>query len=73
MDDSAIQEIIELYDEKTNLNEKKPTCKMRNFYILLSLLLITTALSIAVITDCYLIKNQERENLHYHLPSQIRN
>ena len=42
MDDSAIQEIIELYDEKTNLNEKKATCKMRSFYILLSLLLITT-------------------------------
>ena len=73
MDDSAIQEIIELYDEKTNLNEKKATCKMRNFYILLSLLLITTALSMSVITYCYLIKNQERKNLHYHLTSQITN
>ena len=40
MDDSAIicNEIIESYDEDiktiaTNLNEKKATCKTRNFYI----------------------------------------
>ena len=43
MDDSAIvcDEIIESYEEETNFNEKKATCKTKNFYILLSFLLIT--------------------------------
>ena len=40
-------EIIESYDE-TNFNEKKATCKMQNFCILLVFLLITIALLIAV-------------------------
>ena len=47
MDDSAVtcDEIIEPNDEETktiltNVNEKKATCKMQNFYILLVLLLI---------------------------------
>ena len=42
MDDSVIMrdEVIESYDEETktiptNFNEKKATCKMQNFYILL--------------------------------------
>ena len=41
-------EIIESYDEETNFNEKKATCKMQNFCILLVFLLITIALLIAV-------------------------
>ena len=48
MDDSAItcDEIIESYDKETktiptNFNEKKATCKKKNFYILLAFLLIT--------------------------------
>ena len=51
MDDSAIvcDEVIESYDEETktistNFNEKKATCKMQNFYILLVFLIITIAL-----------------------------
>ena len=50
MDDSMItcDEIIESYDEETNFNEKKATCKMQNFCILLVFLLITIALLIAV-------------------------
>ena len=46
MDDSAIMfdEVIEPYDKETSFNEKKATCKMQNFYILLALLLITIAL-----------------------------
>ena len=58
MNDSAItcDEIIESYGEETNFNEKKSTCKMQNFYILLAFLLITIALLIAVSICCYLIK-----------------
>ena len=40
----------------TNFNEKKATCKAHNFYILLSFLLITIALLIAVSIYYYLIK-----------------
>ena len=63
MDDSAItcDEIVESYHEETktisaNFNEKKATCKMQNFYILLAFLLITVALLITVCSYCYLIK-----------------
>ena len=63
MDDSTItcDEIIESYDEErktvsTNFNEKKATCKAQYFYILLTFLLITLALLIAVSISCYLIK-----------------
>ena len=57
MDDSAIMsdEVIYAYD-KTNFNEKKATCKMQNFYILLVFLIITIALLIVVNIYCYLIK-----------------
>ena len=40
----------------TNFKEKKATCKMQIFYILLAFLLITIALLIAVSIYCYLIK-----------------
>ena len=58
MDDSAIMrdEIIESYDEEINFNEKKASCKTRNFYILLAYLLATIALLIVVSIYCYLIK-----------------
>ena len=59
MDDSVIicDEVIESYDQEiktipTNFNEKKATCKMKNFYILLAFLLITKALLIAVSIYC---------------------
>ena len=50
MDDSMItfDEIIESYDEETNFNEKKITCKTQNFYILVAFLLINKALLIDV-------------------------
>ena len=62
MDDSAIvcDEIIESYEEETNFNEKKATCKTKNFYILLSFLLITIGLLITVSIYCYLIKYQAK-------------
>ena len=48
MDDSTINcdERIRSFEEEiknipTNFNEKKPTCKTQNFYILLAFLLIT--------------------------------
>ena len=71
-------EIIELYEEdadveaksndevklcnKTNFNEEKVTCKTRNFYILLSFLLITVALLVVVTIHCCLIKYQTKQN-----------
>ena len=63
MDDSTItcDEVIESFNEEIkiiqiNFNEKKATCKMENFYILLVFLLITIPLLIAVSIYCYLIK-----------------
>ena len=38
----------------TNFSEKKATCKMQNFYILLAFLLIAIALLIVVSIYCYL-------------------
>ena len=63
MDDSVIRcnEIIESFGEETNFNEKKTICKTQNFYILLTFLLITIALLIAVSTYCYLTKHQANE------------
>ena len=40
----------------TNFNEKDVICKTQNLYILLTLLLITIVLFIAVSIYCYLIK-----------------
>ena len=40
----------------TNFNEKKVTFKMQSFYILLAVLVITTALFITIGIYCYLIK-----------------
>ena len=55
MDDSGIicDEIIESYDKEikaiaTNFNEKKETCKVPNFFVLLLFLLVTIALTITV-------------------------
>ena len=63
MDNSAItcDEVIEPYDKETktipaNCNEKKATCKMQNFYILIVFLLIVTGLLISVNIYYYLIK-----------------
>ena len=67
MDDSAIicDEVIDVEaksnDKETktvtvNFNEKKATCKMQNFYILLAFLLITIVLLTAVSIYYYLIK-----------------
>ena len=41
----------------TNFNEKKATCKTRNFYILLVFLLITIAFLIPASIYCYLIQH----------------
>ena len=68
MDDSAItcDEVMDSYDEKINFNEKKAICKPHNFYILLSFLLITITLLIAVSIYCYLIKYQGKHLLSFH-------
>ena len=63
MDDSTVicDEVIKSNDEEiktipTNFNEKNITCKTQSFYILLSFLLITVTLLIAVSIYCYLIR-----------------
>ena len=60
MDDATIvtDEFIQSYHEVTpkNFQEKNVTCKTQNLYILLPVLLITTALLITVNIYCYLIK-----------------
>ena len=76
MDNSAIMcdEVIKSHNEDsevmsydktktipTNFNEKKATCKIQNFYILVVFLLITIALLIAVSIYCYLIKYQAKQ------------
>ena len=63
------EEDIESFDEETktipaNFNEKKPTLKTRNFYILLAVLCITIALLIAASINCYLRKYQQKTKKH---------
>ena len=78
MKDSAItcDEIIVSYQDETktiskNVNEMKATCKTKNFYFLLSFLLITKALLTAVSFYCYLIKYQAKQKhlLPFHVPN----
>ena len=47
----------------TNFNEKNITCRTPNFYILLTFLLITIALSIGVSIYCYLIKYRTKQKI----------
>ena len=56
MNDEIIEESV-----STNFNEKKATCKMQNFYILLAFLLITIALLTAASIYCYLIKYRAKQ------------
>ena len=54
--------VMKSYNEEiktipTNFNEKKATCKTRNFYILLVFLLITIAFLIPASIYCYLIQH----------------
>ena len=72
MDDSVIicDEVIKSYEEdvkakynKANFSEKETTCKMPNFYILFSFLLITIALLIPVGIYYYLMKFQGKKHL----------
>ena len=71
-DDSIItcDEIIETTEiPPTNFNEKKVTCKTKNFYILLAFLSITIALLIAVSIYCCLKKYKAKQKhlLPYHV------
>ena len=59
----------EITDEKeTNFNEKNIICKTQSFYIILTFLLITITLLIAVSIYCYLIKYQTKQKqlLSFH-------
>ena len=55
----------------TNFNEKKATCKMQNFYILLVFLLIATTL-IAVSIYCYLIKYRAKKLPFHYANNELR-
>ena len=63
MNDSAVtcDDVIKSYDEKTNFNGKKATCKTQNFYILLTFLLVTIELLIVVSIYCYLTKYRAKQ------------
>ena len=73
LDDSVIicDEII--YAEEKTLNEKNITCKTQNFYILLTFLLITIVLLIAVSIYRYLIKYQAKQKQKHLLTFQVTN
>ena len=84
IDDSVItcNDVIESYDEETkttptSFNEKKETCKMQNFYILLAFLLITIALlklfvfKLLKLFVCYLIKYKAKQK--HLLPFHVAN
>ena len=53
----------------TNFNKKEIACKTKKFFILLTILLITVALLIAVSIYFYLIKYQTKQQhlLSYHV------
>ena len=73
-DDSMIvcDEIIEEAKAiPTNFNEKKVTCKTKKIYILLTFLLITVALLIAISKLYYLIKYRAKQK--HLLPYYITN
>ena len=57
----------------TNYNEKNITCKTQNFYILLTFLLITIVLLIAVSIYRYLIKYQAKQKQKHLLTFQVTN
>ena len=63
IDDSVVRcdEILESYNEETNFNERKATCKTQNLYISVAFFLITVALLIAVSSYCYLIKYRAKQ------------
>ena len=57
----------------TNFNGKKATCKMQNFSILLTFLLITIALLISVRIYCYQIKYHAKQKEYCHFTSKTAN
>ena len=59
MDKIICDEIINV--KETNFNVKNITCKIQGFYILLTFLLITITLLIAVSIYCYLIKYRAKQ------------
>ena len=56
----------------TSFNEKNAICATKHFYILLTFLLITIALLIAVSNYCYLILYQAKQKhlLSYHVTNK---
>ena len=63
MDDSVIMcdEVMKKKTVRTSFNKKRATCKTQNLFILLTFLLITTTLLIAVSIYCYLIKYRAKQ------------
>ena len=69
MDDSELVEKTRTIPK--NFNEKKAIGKMQNLYVLVSFLLITMALLIAVSIYCYLINYQAKQK--HLLPFHVTN
>ena len=66
--DKIIDEDGKLCNKETNFNNKKATCEIFYFYILLAFLLITIVWLISVSAYCYLIKYQVKKSItdsHY--------
>ena len=58
----------------TKFNEKKNQSVKQKIYIyLLAFLLITIVSLIAVSIYCYLIKYKSKQNIYYHITSQMTN
>ena len=57
----------------TNFNKEKETHKTKNLYFLLTFLLITIALMIAVSIYCYLVKHQAKQKQLLRITPKIAN
>ena len=57
-------EVIDV--KETNFNVKNITCEAQSFYILLTFLLITITLLIAVCIYSYLVWYGQNKNIYYH-------
>ena len=71
---ATFDQIIDAEEKETiptNFNFKKATGKIKNFCILLAVLLVTIVLLIAVSSYCYLIRYQAKQK--HLLPFHITN
>ena len=73
MDVSLIMCDEKIDAEETKTFPKNITCKIQNFYILLSFLSIAITFLIAVSIYCYLTKYRTQKTIYYHFTTQKMN